>query len=218
MWIRMGMEIVGVTRKDAQTFKEDIHKVLSEDKFTGVRALIDVKGKKFNHISSEALTSALDGVELSVDERAYIDMVTNTINSEDIHKIEYVSGDFTSAEGARAARGYLGDSMLTPEGKFSTSIIDYLGGLNVPTKKGSHSFIPSGLQGNERAATSGHELFGHGIPSAMGLSPAENNSNAIRADNLIRRLLGMPQRDGSDHGGYQEGHIKDPQKLPIINY
>lgn len=72
------------------------------------------------------------------------------------------------------------------------------------------------MQGDERSVTSGHEVFGHGIPAAKGLNPAENNANAIRTDNLIRRILRMPQRDGSDHGGYQEGHITYPYILPIL--
>jgi RHS repeat-associated protein len=219
-----GRDIIGVTKKDAQTFKADIQSVLAADKFSGVRALIDVKGKQFNHISSEALSGVLSGIDLSVDESAYINMVANTINSEDIHKIEYLNGDFTSSEGASAFKDHMnsaqagvGDMMLTPEGKLSSSIIEaHGGGLNVPTKEGSHSFIGSSVQGDKRPITSGHELFGHGIPSSKGLSPGENNSNAIRTDNLIRRLLGMPQRDGSDHGGFRERQIKDPQKLPII--
>jgi hypothetical protein len=56
--------------------------------------------------------------------------------------------------------------------------------------------------------------LGHGIPSSRGESAELNNANAIRMDNLVRRMLGLPQRDGSDHGGYKEGHIKEPQKLP----
>ena len=76
-----------------------------------------------------------------------------------------------------------------------------------PTKDGSHSFISSKGQGNERATTSNHELFGHGIPSSRGMSATENNSNAIRMDNLVRRILGMPQRDGNTQGGYHGGYI-----------
>ena len=108
-----------------------------------------------------------------------------------------------------------GDAMV-PNGTLSSALITGLGGegFNVPTKNGSHSFISSGVTGNERASTSGHEVFGHGIPSAEGASPSDNNANAIRTDNLIRRMLGMPQRDGKDHGGYKEGHITYPQKLP----
>ena len=168
-----GKEIIGVTKQDAQNFKADVHKVLADNKFAGVMALIEVKGTKFNSIDATALNKALEGVTLSTDERTYIDMVSNTINSKDVHKIEYVSGDYTSPEGAGAFRDHMnntqpgtGDLMLTPDGNLSASIINRLDGLNVPTKKGSHSFIGTNVQGDERAATSGHELFGHGIPSA----------------------------------------------------
>jgi hypothetical protein len=217
-----GRDIIGVTKQDAKKFKEDIHLVLANDKFAGLRALIDVKGKTFKHIDGAALTKALDGIELSADERTYIDMVTNTINSKDKHSVEYVSGDFTSSEGATAFKEHMnktqagaGDKMLTPDGNLSTGIIDRLVGLNVPTADGSHSFISSKVEGKERAITSGHELFGHGIPSSKKLTAAENNANAIRTDNLIRRLLGVPESDGKNHGGYNEGHITEPNKLPI---
>ncbi len=89
-------------------------------------------------------------------------------------------------------------------------------GLNIPTKNGSHSFIIYGVpnEKTERAVTSGHEVFGHGIPSSRKESDANNNTNAIRTDNLIRRILNLPQRDGRDHAGGKEGQITDPQKLP----
>lgn len=109
---------------------------------------------------------------------------------------------------------------MTPNGDLKAATISVFGGegFNVPTKNGSHSFIISGVpngKNTERAVTSGHEVLGHGIPSARGMTPAENNSNAIRMDNLVRRLLGLHQRDGSDHAGYKQGQITDPYKLPI---
>ena len=219
-----GKQIVGVTNKDAQNFKADIHRVLADKKFEGVRALIDVQGSTFKSIDAKSLKTALDGVELNADERAYIEMVTNTINSKEVHKVEYISGDYASSEGAAAFKDYMnklqsgvGDQMLTRDGKLDASIIDmYGGGFNVPTINGSHSFIGSGIQGDERPVISGHEVFGHGIPSSRGLTPKENNANAIRTDNLIRRLLNLPQRDGSNHGGFDQGHITQPQKLPIL--
>ena len=67
-----------------------------------------------------------------------------------------------------------------------------------------------------RARISGHEVFGHGIPSAKKLTNAENNANAIRTDNLIRRLLGMPKWDGTGHEGKKEEHLIDPYNLPMI--
>lgn len=219
-----GREVKGVTRQDAQNFKDDIYKVLIDDKFANVRALIDVKGKTFNSINSEALNAALNGVTLSGDESAYVTMITGAINSKDIHKVEYVSGEFTSTEGAEAFRNHMnniqegfGDKALTPDGQLSSAWIRNSGdGLNVPTKNGSHSFIGPSAQGAERAVISGHEVFGHGIPSARKLSDTGNNSNAIRTDNLIRRILGLPQRDGSNHGGYEKGQIISPYILPIL--
>jgi len=44
-----------------------------------------------------------------------------------------------------------------------------------------------------------------------------NNSHALQVDNLVRRILGLPARDGSDHGGYSEGHIVDPEGLPNLH-
>ena len=218
-----GRDIIGVTKKDAQNFREDVHRVLSDKKFEGVRGLISLKGNKFNRIDGVALNKALENVSLSVDEKAYIDMLTNTINSKEVHKIEYLSEEFTSFEGASVFRDHMnkvqegiGDMLLTPEGNLSSAFIDSQGGgLNVPTKKGSHSFISSIHQGDDRAITSGHELFGHGIPSSKKTDDKSNNANAIRTDNLIRRLLGKPERDGSNHAGYNQGHITEPNKLPI---
>ncbi|MBS1920768.1 MAG: hypothetical protein JST17_10990, partial [Bacteroidetes bacterium] len=221
-----GKDIIGETKDDAKKFKEDIYKVLADKKFDNVRALIDIKGKKFKHIDKDALTKALDGVKLSDDEKAYVDVVTNTINSKEQQVVEYLAyGDNASSDGATAVKDYLntvqsgvGNGIVTPEGDLKAATIAGLGGegYNVPTKDGSHSFIISGIPGKntERAVTSGHELFGHGIPSSRGESPELNNSNAIRMDNLVRRILGLPQRDGSDHAGFKAGQIKDPYKLP----
>src|SRR5690606_24872162 len=121
--------IKGVTDADAIKFKEDIHKVLADAKFAAVRALIDVKGSTFKSIDEKALTTALDGVTLSADERAYVDLVTNTINSSDVHKIEYLTGTFASTEGAKAFKDHMnksqagiGDAMV-PGGKLSSSLI-----------------------------------------------------------------------------------------------
>ena len=220
-----GREVKGITKQDAQNFRDDIYIVLADDKFANVRALIDIKGKSFKSIDADKLSSAMEGITLTDDESAYITMITSAINSKDVYSVEYVSGEYTSSEGAKAFVNYMnkvlgegmGDKMVTPEGKLSSAWIHRSGnGLNVPTQNGSHSFIGGSLQGSERAVVSGHEVFGHGIPAAKKLTPAENNANAIRTDNLIRRNLGLPQRNGNDHGGYKEGHITNPYILPII--
>jgi hypothetical protein len=58
-------------------------------------------GKDFKKIDKDALSAALNGVELSEDEQALVDIVTNTINSDDEHVVEYADSDKNiSAEGA----------------------------------------------------------------------------------------------------------------------
>ena len=88
-----GREVEGVTKDDAKKALADIQSMFSGDKFAGFRNLLslDKKGKKFNSINSDAMIKALDGIELSEDERTLVDMVSNTINSGDKYKIEYAN-------------------------------------------------------------------------------------------------------------------------------
>ncbi|MGH1519129.1 RHS repeat-associated core domain-containing protein, partial [Chryseobacterium sp. JK1] len=220
-------DIIGVTTQDAQKFKADVYKVLSNSKFAGVRALIDVKGNSFNKIDSKALATATSG--LSKDEQAYINTLAGAINSSKEHKVEYLSmGDTASSEGAKAFVGHidskvsagLGKSFLTPAGDLNASTINGIGGegFNVATSKGSHSFIieTASTTADSRAETSSHEVLGHGIPSSKGASDAVNNTNAIQMSNLVRRVTGSsePPRDGTNppHAG---GKVTNPNDLPM---
>ncbi|RRC97009.1 RHS repeat-associated core domain-containing protein, partial [Prevotella sp. OH937_COT-195] len=220
-----GRKIRGITKQDAKKFRDDIYIVLADDKFANVRTLIDVTGKTFRSIDTGQLSSAMEGITLTDDESAYITMITSSINSKEIYQVEYISGEYTSSEGAAAFVNHMnkergnsmGNKMITPDGNLSSDWISKAGeGLNIPTLDGSHSFIGSSLQGMERAVISGHEVFGHGIPAAKKLTPVENNANAIRTENLIRRILGLPQTDGHNHGGYKDRHITYPYILPIL--
>ena len=226
-----GMEIRGVTKSDAEEFKSDVHLILGDSKFDNLRSLISLKGKKFQQIPDAALADALDGVTCSEDEMAYISLLVNTINSKEVHSIEYLKdGEEVSSSGYSDINKYLnsidpdskiGDAFRKREERsdgstryyYDDATIQTLGGegFNVPTSKGSHSFI-RGVQDKLKAVTSAHELLGHGLPSARKDSPVHNNTNAIRTDNLVRRLLRLPQRDGSDHAGGKD--IVSPYSLP----
>ena len=153
------------------------------------------------------------------------------INSKEVHSIEYLKdGEEVSSSGYSDINKYLnsidpdskiGDAFRKREERsdgstryyYDDATIQTLGGegFNVPTSKGSHSFI-RGVQDKLKAVTSAHELLGHGLPSARKESPVHNNTNAIRTDNLVRRLLRLPQRDGSDHAGGKD--IVSPYSLP----
>lgn len=221
-----GKKIVGTTKNDIRKFVNDINSVLFDEKFAEFRTLIKIKGKTLNKIDESFLATALNGLSLSIDDKTYIDMITNTINSSDTYMVEYLnSSDVISDKGKNAIRDYLnsvqegfGDAMITPDGTMKASVISALGGegLNVPTDNGSHSFIidvPNSK--TKRCVTSWLEAFGHGIPSARKESIINNNTNAIRTDNLIRRIIGMPQRDGKDHAGGEQ--ITKPQDLPYTH-
>ena len=101
-------------------------------------------------------------------------------------------------------------------------VVDGFGGsgLNVPTTDGSHSFILEGTGVSHplsrRELTTLHEVFGHGIPSAKKTSHKINSENAVRTENLVRRVIGLKQqRDGTNHGAKVK--IKNPSALPIKN-
>lgn len=87
------------------------------------------------------------------------------------------------------------------------------GGINIPTTGGSHSVIMEGSgvsHDGGRAVTTGHEVVGHGVASANKATSVDNNTRAIRVDNLIRRVMGIPTyRD--EHGGAK---IVNPYALP----
>jgi hypothetical protein len=216
-----GMEIRGVTKDDARKMHEDINTMFADKKFDQFRATITRTGKKgdgtsFNKINAEILGKALSGLE--GDDLALAQMVSGTINSDNIHKIEYISGDFISDEGTQAILSKMETvqpGMLTQDGKLGKWYVNKSGGgLNVPTETGSHSFISSNTIGKDRAVISGHEILGHGIPSARGIQGESNNANAVRTENLIRRIIGLPQWNGSGHTGPEPS--PDPYKIPII--
>ena len=219
-------DIIGATKDDAKKFKADTHKILADSKFDKLRGLIDISGSKFKKVDAKAMGTALEGSNLSTDEQAYVDNLVGAINSKDVHTVEYLSSaDNASPSGATAFKDHLnknagkgvGDAMLTPSGDLKAATIAGVGGegLNVPTSNGSHSFIvesPS-MTAETRAETSGHEVLGHGVQSANKASNTDNNSNAIRMTNLIRRVTksSLPQRDGGDHAG---GKVTNPSDLP----
>jgi RHS repeat-associated protein len=219
-----GMQIVGHTKADAKKVQEDFNKMFSNDKFEKFRGLftLDKGGTIFNSIGSDALKGAFEGINLTEDEQVLVDQVTGVINSEYVHKVEYadISGNI-SEEGSKAFKEHLnntqagsGDAMI-PGSQMPGITMNSLsgGGINIPTKDGSYSVIMEGngvYHDGGRALTTGHEVIGHGPASANKLLGVENNTRAIRVDNLIRRVMGITTyRD--EHGGAK---IINPFALP----
>jgi hypothetical protein len=221
--------IEGETKSDAQKEKQDLNASFADKKFDQFRNLIslDKGGKRFNSISSDALSAALSGVNLTDDEKSAVDQVTNAINSKEIHKVEFADQKGTLSEDGSAAlypqlpSGYKNDKIISDPSAVPSWVVQATGGegVTVKTKGGSYSVILEGgaityPDGGNRATTSAHEVLGHGIPTASGASSEANNGNAIRTENLFRRLMGIStQRDGSDHGG---GVVSNPTALPTL--
>jgi hypothetical protein len=235
-----GRVIQGVSKDDAKKTLEDLDKIFANDKFANFRGLLALKGKTFNSIGSEALSKALDGKELNADEKALVDMVVNTINSKDVHLVEFANKDDNiSSTGQSIMSNALPKALIDPvvsaNGGIPASILSAFGGsgITTPTKDGTYSLLIQGLPagGNSdyfnsstnsyvnnpggRAATTGHELFGHGRSLALGRTNASTQQvDAIRTENLILRVMsyGNIQRDGTNHGNLQS--VSNPSSLP----
>ncbi len=221
-----GCVIEGVTKKDAAMAVEDFRAMFPGDEFVNFRNLIVQSGKKqngksFAAISADALSSAFSGITLNEDQQALVDMVVNTINSNDIHKVEYTTpGSDMSQSSLKVYSPILNSLGITSEmaanvqGGYSQFVMALCGEAStVPTQTGSLTIIlktPDAFVTN-RPATLGHEIIGHGRSFRLGYVDAESQHVIpIQVENLILRNMGISLfRDGSDHA---------PLKTVIPNY
>ena len=198
-----GCVIEGVTKKDAAMAIEDFRAMFPGEEFATFRNLIVRSGKKqngksFAPISTDALSAAFTGITLNDDQQALVQMVVNTINSDDVHKVEYINGSGTLSD--QATKSFLPGFLSGEIGPYMPSILERNGGLPVwlivneggggvttPTQNGSHSLIIlGGEHPNGRAVTTGHEIIGHGRSRATGwLGDGQQHVQAIRTENLI---------------------------------
>ena len=220
-----GCEIKGYTKKDAAQVVEDIRAIFSAKEFDNFRNLIVQSGKKQNgnslaKISNDALKAAFDGVNLSEDQQALVDIVVNTINSNKVHTIEYADKEGIVSEDAMKAFNPIPalNSTIEKRGGLPTFFIENAGGggLTMRTFNGTHTVIvnSSSLHPVGRSVTTGHELFGHGRSLGLGRSDdAQQHVDAIQAENLIRRVMGITSvNDGSHHA--DGAYISNPTSLP----
>lgn len=227
-----GDEIKGVSKKDAAMAVEDFRAMFPGDEFENFRNLIVRSGKKqngksFAPISDDALTAAFAGITLNEDQQALVEMVVNTINSKDVHKVEYVNpGEDMSRSSLNQFLPQLNSWGITsetvanmPGGCFG--IMMYLCGeaSTLPTRKGTLSIIlnsPNDFVTN-RPATLGHEIIGHGRTYRLGYTePQSQHILPIQVENLILRNMGIQLfRDGTDHAPLKE-FIPNFMAIPIF--
>lgn len=225
-----GCIIEGASKSDVVRAVEDLRAMFIGEVFQRFRDLIVQSGKKQNGksiapISGEALSAAFNGITLNEDQHALVDMVVNTINSKDVHKVEYVKkGGVLSRQAERAflpglRSGRWGpyiSSFMEKNGGIPDWIIESEGGsgLSTPVKGGSYSLIIlGGVHPNGRAVTTGHEIIGHGRSFAVDLGEIFQHVQAVRTENLILRVMGIPfVNTGIEHG--PKTPVKNPSLLP----
>jgi acyl-coenzyme A thioesterase PaaI-like protein len=202
----------------------DFRQMFQGDEFSKFRDLIVQSGKKQNgrslaHIGSDALTAAFEGVTLTEDQQALVDMTVNTINF-----IEYISSDgMVSSRGQSAFSGELSkmrlpmETIISANGGIPASIISTLGGggLTTPTGQGTHSVMVGSNHQHGRAVTTGHEVIGHGRSLAVGRGHANQHVDAAQTENLILRVMGINHiNNGSTHAHGEI--IRYPSALPAF--
>ena len=226
-----GCVIEGVTKKDAAMAVEDFRLMFPGDEFANFRSLIVQSGKKQNGksfaiISADALSAAFTRITLNEDQQALVEMVVNTINSDDVHKVEYIKGVGTLSN--QATKSFLPGFLSGEIGPDMPVILERNGGLPVwlvvneggggvttPTQNGSHSLIIlDGEHPNGRAVTTGHEILGHGRSLATGFGDSQQHVQAIRTENLILRVMGIPFINTGRNHGKDEIPVPRPSLLP----
>ncbi|MDR1756016.1 MAG: hypothetical protein LBR65_03525 [Culturomica sp.] len=222
-----GMEVWGVTRADAANVMNDFRQMFQGDEFEKFRNLIVQSGKNQNgrslaHIGSDALSAAFDGITLTEDQQALVDMTVNTINSSDKHFVEYISSDgMVSSRGQSAFSGELGkmglpmETIISANGGIPASIISAFGGagLTTQTGQGTHSVMVGNNHPYGRAITTGHEVIGHGRSLAVGRGHANQHVDAVQTENLLFRVMGINYvNNGINHGPKEI--IPNPSALP----
>lgn len=211
-----GCVIEGVTKKDAAMAVEDFRAMFPGDEFANFRDLIvqsgkNQNGKSFAPISSDALSAVFNGISLNEDQQALVDMVVNTINSNHIHKVEYLESKGNLSCTAEKVFAPLFDNPVLPtstilnaNGGFPVIFINNRGGggLTTPIRNRTYSLIfkDSSFHLNGRAVTTGHEILGHGRSLSVGRGDKNQHVDAIQTENLILRVMGIPYiNTGADH-------------------
>lgn len=203
-----GCKIEGVSKKDAAMAVEDFRAMFPGDEFADFRNLIVQSGKKqngksFAPITAEALSAAFSGITINEDQQALVEMVVNTINSDDVHKAEYIEGTGNLSYSAEKVFAPLFDhpdlptaTILNANGGFPVAFIENRGGggLTTTIKNGTYSLIfkDSSFHPNGRAVSTGHEIIGHGRSLAIGRGDSNQHVDAIQTENLILRVMGIP--------------------------
>lgn len=211
-----GCIVRAVYKSDAKMAVSDFRAMFPGEEFTNFRNLITQSGEKHNGntfapISEITLSEAFEGVTLSEDQQALVELVVNTINSEYIHTVEYIrTGKEMSPAALKIFTGKLQLNGVTPQmaAQKEDGYLGYLRELcgdaaTAQLENGSFTLIyKNPLSVTNRPATLGHEIIGHGRSYQLGFTDDQSQHVLpIQIENLILRNMGiLMYRDGHDHG------------------
>ena len=148
-------------------------------------------------------------------------MVVNTINSDDIHKIECLTpGKEMSQSSLKIYEPRMNAAKVTPEmalnaqGGYAQYVLALCGEASIAmTPSGSLTLVLKASEAflTNRPATVGHEIIGHGRSHRLGYTDLLlQHVFPIQVENLIMRIMGIPKyRDETKH---------DPVKTFIPNH
>ena len=194
-----GRKVVGHSVDDVETFVQDIGYILKDPKFNGYRDLIKQEGNRIGKISRQDFKTWKAGAELSPDEGCYVDLLTTIINAHQTCTIEYLETDLCKM--SPEANAFLSEN--SPIFRSVQGVLPYFGGAITNGEDGMSAYSVIAKAGesvtNPRAVNSMHEVLGHGYAFIRGFSNSANQVQALRVENLVRRLLGLPANDGSTH-------------------
>ena len=145
-----------------------------------------------------------------------------SINDENVSLIEYKNTTdnlFESETISEQGTDLFNEIFTSPEfyigNRINASLLllPFGGGVTISTANGSYSLVSK--NSDDRAIISGHEVLGHGLSFLKGLDSHQNNLNAVRMDNLIRRLLHKQVYPTEKHFDYDYIKNNNPQDIPV---
>ena len=214
-----GCRIMGMKGDDMHYFYAQVENVLSDKKFTEYLSAIKIKGCNLKFDKKADIQSIIGGIEMSDDEAAFVNILTDAISNKRIMAVEYYVDDPISDEGqsiiyqAASVSPMLQKNLFSDENTIGRNAVSLgKGGTTTSTRYGSYSLIDYNMEESRLPLYTFHEVLGHGMSFIYNTSHEENNSNGIRVENVVRSILGLDKWDGSGHAE----PFRNPESKPIF--
>lgn len=210
-----GRKIQGVKQSDIEHFLNQVKIVLANQKFEPFLNALEISGKQLKISKTADIESILSNIEMTEDEKCFVSTLIETIKDKKKAKVEYVDDKEEPSEEGK--QNILARETI-PISTVNKIFVEkrYGGALTVKTNgNNSYSVMLMSVKDGETnflTYNTFHEVLGHGLSNLKGLKEKQNKENAIRMENLVRRIMGMDnQRREHNHDG---SIIESPTSLP----